>query len=207
MAASTDLMNNRWQSGVSYGPVLSQTDLYLLKTELTIHPILSISHPTFHLVFNVQTGQTGGYNPSNRDRDLPFSQKDEPATLPRVQQLIIISEHSPWCTIVKNEKGVTLGDVCQQIWKDYTDNLVTEAELAALPTRMQEQIRRHASHAATSGWGYPYQSPAPTAPVRYRRVDWLRERLYFEGLVKRDDYVVKRLGYKAPNIFVMNVIS
>ena len=64
------------------------------------------------------TGQTGGYNPSDRDRDLPFSQKDEPATLPRVEQLIVISEITPWCTIVKNENGVTLGDICQQIWKE-----------------------------------------------------------------------------------------
>jgi hypothetical protein len=64
------------------------------------------------------TGQTGGYNPNDRERDLPFSQKDEPATLPRVAQLIIICERTPWCTIVKNEAGVTLNDVCQKIWKE-----------------------------------------------------------------------------------------
>jgi hypothetical protein len=98
--------------------VLAQTDLYLLGSEVSLNPILTVTHPNFHLVFNLQTGQTGGYSLDNRDRDLPFSQKDEPATLPRVQQLIIISDLSPWCTIVKNEKGVTLGDVCQQIWKE-----------------------------------------------------------------------------------------
>lgn len=38
------------------GPVLSQTDLYLLNTELQINPILANSHATFHLVFNLQTG-------------------------------------------------------------------------------------------------------------------------------------------------------
>jgi hypothetical protein len=124
---------------------LTQTDLYLLGTELTLHPILAGTEAKFHLVFNVQTGsflfsshssahqrltiktlggggdhlgQTGGYNADNRDRDLPFSQKDEPATLPRVQQMYIISDLSPWCTTVKNDKGVTLGDICQQIWKE-----------------------------------------------------------------------------------------
>lgn len=38
------------------GPVLSQTDLYLLNTELEINPILANSHGSFHLVFNLQTG-------------------------------------------------------------------------------------------------------------------------------------------------------
>jgi hypothetical protein len=36
--------------------VLTQTDLYLLGTELTLHPILTNSHNSFHLVFNIQTG-------------------------------------------------------------------------------------------------------------------------------------------------------
>jgi hypothetical protein len=83
--------------------VLSQTDLYLLQPELVLHPILTMSHPGFHLVFNLQTGQTGGFNPGARDEDLPFTAKEEPATLPRVQELILITENSPWCTIIKNE--------------------------------------------------------------------------------------------------------
>lgn len=47
-----------------------------------------------------------------------FTAKEEPAVLPRVEQLYIISEHSPWCTTVRNEKGVTMADVCQEIWKE-----------------------------------------------------------------------------------------
>lgn len=39
--------------------------------------------------------------------------------LPRVDQLYIISEFSPWCTTVKNEKGVTLTDVCSAVWQEY----------------------------------------------------------------------------------------
>lgn len=37
--------------------------------------------------------------------------------------------------------------------------------------------------------------------------DWLSERTYFEGLVRRDSYAVGRLGYKAPNIFIMQLVS
>jgi hypothetical protein len=67
---------------------------------------------------SILLGQTGGFNPGARDEDLPFTQKDEPASLPRVAELILISENSPWCTIVKNDKGVTLGDICSTVWKE-----------------------------------------------------------------------------------------
>ena len=39
--------------------------------------------------------------------------------MPRVEELIIITELSPWCTIIKNPQGVTLGDVCQTLFKEY----------------------------------------------------------------------------------------
>jgi len=44
--------------------------------------------------------------------------KDEPATLPRVNQLILISQLSPWCTIVEREGGVTVGDVFLTIYTE-----------------------------------------------------------------------------------------
>jgi hypothetical protein len=117
----------------------------------------------------------------------------------------------------------------------YTENLVTEKEIGALPPRLQEQIRRSAAHHSQSGWSGFYTANPQVNPNQYRRVgewscmgaamkrfnetcvpnclssspftDWLRDRVYFEGLVKRDDYAVKRLGYKAPNIFIMTCVS
>jgi len=196
----------KWAAGPAYGPVLSQTDLYLLNTELELNPILANTHGSFHLVFNLITGQTGGFNPDQRDRDLQFTAKDEPATLPRVQQLIIITEISPWCTIVRNEAGVTMNDVCTKIWSEY-EHPVTDPEFAALPPRLQEQVKRMAAHNAQAGqWAGYYQTPA-AAPNRYKRVDWLRERVFFEGLRKSDSYAKSRLGFKAPNIFVMDLVA
>jgi hypothetical protein len=197
----------KWAAGAFYGPVLSQTDLYLLNTDLELNPILANTHGNFHLVFNLITGQTGGFNPDARDRDLQFTAKDEPATLPRVQQFIIITEISPWCTIVKNERGVTMNDVCTAVWKDYTENFVTDPEFAALPPRLQEQVKRMAAHNnQASQWAGYYATP-PVAPNRYKRVDWLRERVFFEGLRKSDAYAISRLGFKAPNIFVMDLVA
>lgn len=63
--------------------------------------------------FNFLKGQ------SQDDAGNEFKAKDEPAVLPRVDQLHIISEFSPWCTTVKNEQGVTLGDVCSTVWRGY----------------------------------------------------------------------------------------
>jgi len=202
-----DRVVSKWAAGASYGPVLSQTDLYLLNTELEIHPILANKHASFHLVFNLVTGQTGGFNHNERDRDLAFTAKDEPATLPRVSQLIIITEQSPWCTIVTNERGVTMSDVCSAIWKDYTDHNVTDPEFASLAPRVQEQVKRTATHnaGATQGW-MSYYSPAVT-PNRYKRVDWLRERIFFEALRKSDQYAASRLGFRASNIFIMDLAS
>ncbi|KAH7928141.1 hypothetical protein BV22DRAFT_1030959 [Leucogyrophana mollusca] len=198
----------RWAAGSAYGPVLSQTDLYLLNTELQLNPILQGSNPAFHLIFNLLDGSTGGFNPEARDRDLPFTAKDEPATLPRVTDLIVITELSPWCTVIHNDRGVTMSDVCGHIWKDYTENHVTEAEFNSLPPRLQEQVKRASSHNSMSAQGWnPYYGGTPPTTNRYKRVDWLRDKTYFEGLHKKDAYSVARLGFKAPNIFVMSLTS
>jgi len=196
----------KWAAGMAYGPVLSQTDLYLLQTELEVNPIFTQGDPEFHLLFNLLTGQTGGFNPAARDHDLDFTAKDQPATLPRVNQLIIITELSPWCTVIRNDQGVTLSDVCTTMWKEYTENFVTDAEYAALPSRLQEQIRRVAIHNSqmTQGNQWGFGTPA-AVPNRFKRVDWLRERTFFDGLRKKDNYAISRLGFKAPNIFVMEL--
>jgi len=197
---------NKWAAGSAYGPVLSQTDLYLLQSELQLNPILAGTHGAFHLLFNIATGQTGGFNPDARDRDLAFTAKDEPATLPRVTQLIIITEISPWCTIVKNDRGVNLGDVCTQIWKDYAEHHVTDAEFASLPPRLQDQVKRMSTMRGGGNNWQQYYTPAST-PSRFKRYDWLRERTFFDSLKRKETYTVSRLGYKAPNIFVMDLMA
>ena len=196
----------KWTPGSSYGPVLTQTDLYLLQTELQLNPILE-GNSSFHLLFNIRDGQTGGFNPEDRGHDLPFTAKDEPATLPRVTDLIIICELTPWCTMVHNDRGVTMSDVCTSLWKEYTENFISEAEFGCLAPRVQEQVKRTASHGQGGGnWGGMYYTPS-SAPNRYRRVDWLRDKVYFETLQRKDSYAISRLGFKAPNIFVMSLTS
>ncbi|KZT11142.1 uncharacterized protein LAESUDRAFT_734090 [Laetiporus sulphureus 93-53] len=195
----------KWAVGNSYGPILTQTDLYLLENvSLELHPILTGEASSFQLIFNLSTGQISGYNGDASNNDLPFDAKDQPATLPRVDTLIIITEISPWCTIVKNPAGVTLSDVCTTLWREYTDNAITDKELEALPGRIQEQIKRIATGSSGNGWNSFY-SPAPTGTSRPKRSDWLRERIFFERLSRKDQYAKQRLGFSAPNIFVLSL--
>ncbi|KAF9484966.1 hypothetical protein BDN70DRAFT_871966 [Pholiota conissans] len=203
-----DKVINRWAGGTSYGPVLSQTDLYLLNTELELNPLLKGEVPDALMQFHLVTG----FPTNSRTQDNGVHGRDQPATLPRVSQLIIISKYSPWCTIVKKDTGVTIGDICSIIYRDYNENDITDVEFNSLNPRGQEQLRR--SSAVNTGnrepqnpnspWGYytPHQ-----APERLRRLDWLRERVYLEGISRDDNYARARLGFRAPNVFIMDLTS
>jgi len=130
-----DRLNNRWAPGphctspflllpsplpltiAPDGPVLTPTELLLLDINLEIHPILQRAAEDFEMLFNIMSGQTGGTN-SNRD-DLQFFAKDEPAVLPRMTEIILMTKATPWVTTIQNEKGVTLADLCSQLWKEW----------------------------------------------------------------------------------------
>ncbi|KAI0314384.1 hypothetical protein OF83DRAFT_1063934, partial [Amylostereum chailletii] len=194
-----------WSFSHTDGPVLSQTDLFLLKPTLILNPVLTKSSP-YNLVFDIATGAAGGYNESSADRELEFSaaQREEPATLPRVTHMYIITADSPWCTTVINPNGVTLGDVCNTLWHDYADNPITEAELAACPPRVQETIKRYAQ-SSMQPYGQIY-SPAPNR-LGLKRIDWLRDRHMFDLIAHDRTYADERLGFHAPNTFTMRVVN
>ncbi|TCD63980.1 hypothetical protein EIP91_004713 [Steccherinum ochraceum] len=170
-----------WAAGPGYGPVLSQTDLYLLGCELKLHPILKGESESFQLSFNVATGAAVGTNHEQRDRDLQFEAKEEPATMPRVKELMVITEVTPWCTIVRNENGVTLDDVCSGLFKDYTENDLTTREFESLPPRLQDMVRRYAASTQAQAAGWPYGHAPPSMPP-LRRIDLLREKIWFDRM-------------------------
>ena len=69
-----------------------------------------------------------------------------------------------------NLQYINLLDPC--IICSYTDNYVTDAEFASLPPRVQEQVKRAATHNASGGnsnaWA-AYYTPA-VVPDRFKRV-------------------------------------
>ncbi|KAM6500077.1 hypothetical protein JOM56_003091 [Amanita muscaria] len=68
--------------------------------------------------------------------------------------------------------------------------------MAALPQRVQEQVKRAAMDNLTSSTQSNRGGVAP--PTRYKRVDWLRERIYFEGLEKMMATFNRGLGSEVP---------
>lgn len=190
-----DMIGGKWVIGEDYGPVLSRTDLYLLQQELELHPVLRGEDPNFQ--FNVATGEAKYVNQQHEE---PFDKKDEPATIPRSTELIIITTSSPWCITVFNESGVTLENVLGCIFEEHMKRL-TDAELARIPPHVQTQIRRTASLYRPPGagpWGQQAEGPL-------KRSDYLRNVIYFERLMKEDTYARNRLGFTAPNVFVMRL--
>ncbi|KAG9001594.1 hypothetical protein FRB94_003681 [Tulasnella sp. JGI-2019a] len=207
---------DKFAAGPHYGPVLTTTDLYLLGCELALHPILTHSFGAFHLILNLASGHAGGYNPANKDQDLELVHGNEPATIPRVQELHIICRLTPWHTHVRNQTGVTLGDVCAALGKQYSEAFITDAELDTLPSRTRDQIKRAAQNAqqiygGAGGWGGAgmyYGSPSPGGSgSRLPRSAWLRDRIFFDGLEKDEDAATKQIGFKASNVFCMMVTS
>jgi len=207
---------DKFASGPNYGPVLTTTDLYLLGCELALHPILTHSFGGFHLILNLASGHAGGYNPANKDQDLELAHGNEPATIPRVQELHIVCRLAPWHTHIRNPAGVTVGDVCAALGKQYSESYITDAELDTLPSRTRDQVRRAAQNAqqiygAPGGWGggmyYASPSPGGSNGARLPRSAWLRDRIFFDGLEKDDDFSVKQIGFKASNVFCMQVTS
>lgn len=65
-----------------------------------------------------------GFATNNATGDNSVVGKEEPATLPRVSQIVLVSRYSPWCTIVKKETGVTIGDICSAIFKEYVPHVL-----------------------------------------------------------------------------------
>jgi hypothetical protein len=82
-----------------------------------------------------------------------------------------------------------MSDLCTAIWKEsvihwsnpiilvlllivclgsYTENFVTDGEFAALPPRLQEQVKRAAAHNGQRDWNV-YYTPA-ALPTRFKRV-------------------------------------
>jgi hypothetical protein len=96
--------------------------------------MVNTSYSSHFDVYRPCIGYTGGFNEQQTDRDHPFEAANQPATLPRVSTIHVITERSPWCTTVRNESGVTLGDICGQVHKEYVlalaDDLHTLTGLA-----------------------------------------------------------------------------
>jgi hypothetical protein len=109
-----------------------------------------------------------------------------------------MTKATPWITTIKNDKGVTLADVCTILWKEcviflisfsyfhsplkikskifddsYSENSVTELEFSSLPGRYQDLVRRQAGLNQHAMVGVASPRAAARAVMRS---DWFREK-------------------------------
>ncbi|KIJ57247.1 hypothetical protein M422DRAFT_773892 [Sphaerobolus stellatus SS14] len=191
-------MGDKWIEE-QFAPVLTKDELHALWPDLELNPVLS-EGTDLGLVFNFITGEASMTD--NQGRPGPLSQRYEPATLPQVDELIIMSKNSPWCTVVSNPHGVTVDDVFQSLYECYVE-IMTEDEMAGLSPRNQDQMMR------TRGLNMQteYASGVTFRHGEHPRYDHLRNFVFFHHLLKDNSYVQQRLHYTAPNIFVMRLLS
>ncbi|KAG8986879.1 hypothetical protein FRB94_007951 [Tulasnella sp. JGI-2019a] len=107
---------------------------------------------------------------------------DEPATLPKLNRITLISPMIQGDIIVENSKGVTCGDILQALYA-YAQK--------QLPTPQTNQ-----NSTPFAAW----QPPAPQ-----KRVDEWGEQTCFKGLRKNDHYVQGRLGWADPACFIVEL--
>jgi len=200
------LFINKWTPGYDYGPVLSPVELYALDgtsdagIKLDINPVLAGTDRNKSMGYDISTGQYEAVG----DRATTEQYADEPAVIPRMSELIVYTKHSPWITIVRNEGGVTCGDVCRALTQTYSQP-ITETEFAALPPRAKAAVNRDASNRHYYH-PYPYSPGTPGQPnAALRRVAWLQGRVYIHYASIDDKYAEKRFGYSAPNMLCLEL--
>ncbi|EJD49056.1 hypothetical protein AURDEDRAFT_112768 [Auricularia subglabra TFB-10046 SS5] len=201
-----------WAAGDGYVPVLPQLQLYQLRAQLRVHPILERKRGDFHLSFNLRTGEAGGFNNARQPLELG-ALREAPATHPRVQQLYLVTDKSPWYVPVHNAAGITVGDIINAIAKEYR-RYITEWEWSQLSVYNQERVRRAAivEEQRDIDPYYTRGAPPPAPPEgaiiptegrAYKRSLWLREYHYLELLTHDDKLVEQRFGFKSPDTLVM----
>ncbi|CCA70575.1 hypothetical protein PIIN_04512 [Serendipita indica DSM 11827] len=204
----------KWLEGSAYGPVMKQTDIFLLGVTLTVNPVLTGDHPDIRINFNVSTGDITAQNPKDDKEEPPWEPyQEQPAVLPRCTTLYIICRQTPWCIHIENRTGVTVKDVFTSLYAFHSNEFITEDEWNALPPKTQDRIKRMARQDGNLGgpvpqtpgqWSYYHQSPNPTS-VRFARKAWLQSRVNLDDLKVDDEYCEQRLGYKGPNVLVMTL--
>ncbi|KAH7102685.1 hypothetical protein BKA62DRAFT_97973 [Auriculariales sp. MPI-PUGE-AT-0066] len=200
-----------WLAGENYGPALPPLHLYQLKAPLKIHPCLTALGKGPSLMFNLRTGECAAMAEDRQLVELHGIRR-EPATHPRVQQLYLIMDRSPWFTLCENEEGVTIGDIINAVARDYRKFITTD-EWARLTPVQQERIRRSALSGEYARQEQHLQQyhretqPPQNALVLdnrpYRRSLWLMESYFVEHWEQNEKLAQARLGFSSPDVLVM----
>jgi len=190
-----------WSPGTDHGPVLEPVELFALgeNVKVKINACLTGEDKKKHdFVYDVAEGRIV----SQEETIAVQKYWDEPATLPRLTQVVIYTKAAPWVTLVRasmHDRGVTVGDCCDAMKQCYA-KAITQDEWEALPPRVVASVQRSLTGSMQYGYGVTH---GPNGVVNIKRFNWLMQRTVCSFMTVDDKYAEKRFGYRAPNLFLM----
>ncbi|EJU05864.1 hypothetical protein DACRYDRAFT_20211 [Dacryopinax primogenitus] len=191
-----------WSPGTDHGPILEPVELFALgeNVKVRLNPCLTGEDKKKHdFVYDVSDGRAM----SQEETIAVQKYYDEPATLPRLFQVVIYTRLAPWVTIVRasaHDRGVTVGDCCESLRACYA-KAITQDEWDALPPRVAASVQRSLSGSMQYGYGVTHAS---NGSLNVKRFNWLMQRTVCSFMTVDGKYAEKRFGYSAPNVFLMD---
>ncbi|GJJ11793.1 hypothetical protein Clacol_006031 [Clathrus columnatus] len=194
----SEMQLDRWTPGPSYGPVLSPFQLSLLGIPLEVNPLLkpSTEQSLVHLEYNVLF-PTNFAHRSDDPPGISWSRgRNEPATLPRVSEMRLISKKYPWVIDIqasKPDEGVTCIEVVQAIHRDAGLNVKAKV-YNALPNRSKALVSKQYNHNRSTS----RHAPGGAFDSGLKRGDFMLEFIMFNGLVDDQPLVAERFKVAGP---------
>jgi len=189
-------------SGFVYDNRKTPVELNSRHSSLNINPILSNDSMSLLVDLSRRRGDiTMRNDPGCRweDEDDADDIGAQPATLPRVTRLRLVSPKTRYSIEVTSAHGVTVKDVLDKLFACFHTNLDPEKEVAASEEDYWRRTSAYHANVRNQLWG--------TAPPFLRRVDLLYGEPIFDGLSSDSDLVFNRYGEKDCSVLIMNFTS
>lgn len=128
----------------------------------------------------------------------------QPATLPRVQKLRLVSSRFRDVITVMNAGGVTVGDVIAKLFNHF-EALLSHSEYESVSEEQRTALAHSmwANHSHMRAMG----DPMPHAQPYLRIVDKLLGESVFDGLEPNPDFVTRRLGERDCSVLQLHFKS
>ena len=181
---------------ISDGPVHNARMATLLDTTFEVNPILRHLPPQsdenrleYNILFSLSTASLF----KDKQEISWVDGRDEPAVLPRLETLTLISEHFPWMIHVRASDadiGVTCVDVMEALYKDLHKSFSRDEVNRWSKARLEKiSAVYHYNRQAKEG------VPGGALGKGFRRVDYLSEYTVFDGIEYDDAMARERFGF------------
>ena len=178
------------------GPVYNARMATLLDTTFEVNPVLRHLPPQsddnrleYNILFSLSTASLF----KDKQEISWVDGRDEPAVLPRLETLTLISEHFPWMIHVKAsdvDVGVTCADVMEALYKDLHKSFSRDEVNRWSKGRLDKiSAVYHYNRQAKEG------VPGGALGKGFRRVDYLSEYTIFDGIQYDEAMARERFGF------------